>query len=175
MLWVRDWENRREKWLISALFSLAKPWLEKLKREFSQSTSACFYWTSLNKQMQCCAYLISRVKQWILWVWWKPWSTEPAEQCFHVWYSLLVALFKIILVILIFYSPLDWVHIDIKGPISASSCVSTCKHLKVMLFVSMSFTCKPACKVFTKKCAIYHSVITINQNLPDRSEEIVSD
>lgn len=80
-----------------------------------------------------------------------------------------MALFKIVLVILIFYSPLDGVHIDIRGPISASSCVSTCKHLKVMLFVLMSF--RPACKVF----AIYHSVITINQNLPDRSEEIVSD
>lgn len=171
MLWVRDWENRREKWLISALFSLAKPWLEKLKREFSQSTSACFYWTSLNKQMQCCAYLISGVKQWILWVWWKLWRTEPAEQCFHVWYSLLVAWFKILLVILIFCSPLDSVHIDIKWPISASSCVSTCKHLKVMLFVSMSF--KPACKVFTEKCFISHSVITINENLPDRSEETV--
>ena len=40
-----------------------------------------------------------------------------------------------------------------------------------MLFVSMSF--KPACKVFTEKCFISYSVITINENLPDRSEETV--
>ena len=32
---------------------------------------------------------------------------------------------------------------------------------------------KPACEVFTEKCFISHSVITINENLPDRSEETV--
>ena len=142
MLWARVWENRGEKWLISALFSLAKPWLEELKREFSQSTSACFYWTSLNKQMQCCAYLISRVKQWILWVWWKLWRTEPAEQCFHVWYSLLVALFKIVLVILTFYSPF-W--LSTYWYKRTDVCQFLCINLQALIG---DVVC--ACKVFTK-------------------------